>query len=209
MGLFHPFKFLRPTGRAGPSRCGAQCKTWARGLSEQWFYDVIAFSQPCYDRGRAQIYRAALTRELSTFANVRDESCSFWRERSLLTMKFIWRFYRILKGEVYPAKMNSLPKHHGAGPQRRGAQFSCISCLGLRSALPTGFLKPFVLQIPLSLLILLNDKAVCTQIGLQIAAETSLCLAQYSICAILEGSLSVRDVHDFIQLIVPKNLLSF
>jgi len=27
--------------RAGPSRCGAQCKTWARGPSEQWFYDVI------------------------------------------------------------------------------------------------------------------------------------------------------------------------
>jgi len=33
------------------------------------------FSQPCYDRGRAQIYSAALTRELSTFANVREEIC--------------------------------------------------------------------------------------------------------------------------------------
>ena len=30
------------------------------------FYDVIAFSQPCYDRGRAQIYSKKLTRELST-----------------------------------------------------------------------------------------------------------------------------------------------
>jgi len=33
------------------------------------------FSQPCYHRGRAQIYSAALTRELSTFANVREEIC--------------------------------------------------------------------------------------------------------------------------------------
>ena len=49
------------TRRAGPSRCRAQCKTWARGPmqdlsagpSEQWFYDVIVFSQPCYDHGRA------------------------------------------------------------------------------------------------------------------------------------------------------------
>jgi len=55
-------------GRAGPSRCGAQCKTWARGPmqdlgarpSEQWFYGVIVFSQPCYDRGRAQIYSTEL-----------------------------------------------------------------------------------------------------------------------------------------------------
>jgi len=31
------------------------------------------FIQPCYDRGGAQIYRAELTRELSTFANVREE----------------------------------------------------------------------------------------------------------------------------------------
>jgi len=86
-------------------------------------------------RGRAQIYTAALTRELSTFANVRDEICSFWRERSLLTMKFIWRFYWIIKRKVYLAKMNNLPKHHGAGPQRRGAQCSCIGCIGLRPAL--------------------------------------------------------------------------
>ena len=32
--------------RAGPSRYGARCKTEARGPSEQWFYDVIAFRQP-------------------------------------------------------------------------------------------------------------------------------------------------------------------
>jgi len=34
--------------RVGPGSCGAQCKTWARGLSEQRFYDLIVFSQPCY-----------------------------------------------------------------------------------------------------------------------------------------------------------------
>jgi len=118
--------------RAGPSRCGAQCKTLAWGPSEQWFYDVIVFSQQCYDSGRAQICSAALTRELSTFANVREEICQFWRERSLLTTKFIWRFYWFLKRKVYLAKMNNLPTHHGAGPQRRGAQCSCI---GLRPAL--------------------------------------------------------------------------
>jgi len=110
--------FCRPilVTRAGPSRCGAQCKTWARGPSEQWCYDVIVFSQACYDRGRTKICSTALTRELSTFANVREEICLFWRERSLLTMKFIWRFYWILKRKVYLAKMNNLPKHHGAGP---------------------------------------------------------------------------------------------
>ena len=86
--------------RAGPSRCGAQCKTYVWGPSEQWFYDVIGFSQTCYDRGRAQMWTTALTRELSTFANVREEICWFWRERSLLTMKFIWRFCWILKSKV-------------------------------------------------------------------------------------------------------------
>jgi len=51
------------------------------------------FSQPYYDRGRAQIYSKALTPKLSTFANVREEIQNFWRERSLLTIKFIWQFY--------------------------------------------------------------------------------------------------------------------
>jgi len=44
-----------------------------QGPSEQRRYDVIVFSQPCYDRGRAQIYSKALIRELTTFANVREE----------------------------------------------------------------------------------------------------------------------------------------
>ena len=119
---------------ARPGR-GPQCKNKARGSSEQWFYDVVVFSQPYYDRGRAQIYSAALTRELSTFPIVRDEICLFWLECSLLTKKFIWRFYWIIKRMVYLAKVNNLPKHHGAGPQRRWAQCSCIGCIGLRPAL--------------------------------------------------------------------------
>jgi len=44
----------------------------------------------------------------------------------------------------YPAqgvsgKMNNLPKHHARGPQRRGAQCSCIGCIGLRPALLFNF----------------------------------------------------------------------
>jgi len=35
----------------------------------------MMFSQQCYDRGRAQICSTALTRELITFANVREEIC--------------------------------------------------------------------------------------------------------------------------------------
>jgi len=31
-------------------------------------------------------------------------------------MKFIWRLYWILKRKVYLAKVNNLPKHHGAEP---------------------------------------------------------------------------------------------
>jgi len=34
--------------RAGPSMCGVQCKTKARGLTEQWCYYIIVLSQPCY-----------------------------------------------------------------------------------------------------------------------------------------------------------------
>jgi len=52
-----------------------------------------------------------------------------------VTLKFMWRFHWILKRKVYLVKMNHLPKHNGAGPQRRGAQCSCIGCIGLRPAL--------------------------------------------------------------------------
>jgi len=83
LGISVPLWSSVVPSRAGPSRCGAQCKTWARGPMqdlcagppEQWFYDVIVFSQPCYDRGKAQICSTALTRESSTFANVREEIC--------------------------------------------------------------------------------------------------------------------------------------
>jgi len=46
-------------------------------------------------------------------------------------MKFIWHVYLILKGKVYLAKMNNLPKHEAR------AQCSCIGCIGLRPALRT------------------------------------------------------------------------
>jgi len=42
----------------------------------------------------------------------------------------------ILVHKEYLAKINNLPKHHGAGPQRRWAQCSRIGCIGLRPALP-------------------------------------------------------------------------
>jgi len=41
----------------------------------------------------------------------------------------------ILVRKEYLAKINNLPNHHGAGPLRRGAQCSCIGCIGLRPAL--------------------------------------------------------------------------
>ena len=76
------------------------------------------FSRPCYDRGRVQICSTALTRELNTFANVREEICWFWRGRSLLTMKFIWRYYWILKRKVYLAKWIIFPNIMVRGPMQ-------------------------------------------------------------------------------------------
>jgi len=112
--------------------CAEPMKDQGRGPSEQCFYEVIVFSQPCYDRGRAQICSTALTREWSTFANFRKEICWFWRERFLLTVKCIWHFYWILKRKVYLAKWIICPNTMARGPRRCGAQCSCI---GLRSAL--------------------------------------------------------------------------
>jgi len=52
---------------------------WYRAVTRKsslgLFYDVMVFSQPCYDCGRAQICRTALARELSAFSNVREEIC--------------------------------------------------------------------------------------------------------------------------------------
>ena len=59
--------------RAGPFRCGAQSKTKARDPSEQWFYDVIVFSQPCSTTMVGRTCKA-LARELSMFANRRNAS---------------------------------------------------------------------------------------------------------------------------------------
>ena len=49
-------------------------------------------------------------------------------------MKFIWRFYWILKRKVYLADMNNLPKHHGAGLNTAASVASaygrpCVSAL--------------------------------------------------------------------------------
>ena len=68
----------------------------------------------------------AHTRELSTFANV--------RRSSLLTMKFTTEFS---SARCIWQKWATCPNkhHHGAGPQRSGAQCSCIGCIGLRPAL--------------------------------------------------------------------------
>jgi len=42
------------------------------GPSEQWFYDVIVFSQPCYMTMVERRYRAS-ARELRKLANVRQK----------------------------------------------------------------------------------------------------------------------------------------
>jgi len=55
---------------AGPEKCGAQCKTWRGAPLDQWFYDIIVFSQPCCATVEERSYKA-LPQELSTFANVR------------------------------------------------------------------------------------------------------------------------------------------
>jgi len=41
------FRSPRDASRAGRSRWGAKCKSLVRDSSEQWFCDVIVFSQPC------------------------------------------------------------------------------------------------------------------------------------------------------------------
>ena len=56
---------------SGPALAGAgPMQDLGAGPSEQWFHDVIVFSQPCYTT-IAERRHKALLRELSTFANVR------------------------------------------------------------------------------------------------------------------------------------------
>ena len=107
--MLQPGPALADAGPNARIRCGAP-------LSSD--YHVIVFSQPCYDRGRAQIGNSlVLTRAF--FVN---------NEISMT-------FQLNSQGKVYLANMNNLPKHHGAGHQRRGAQCSCIGCIGVRPAL--------------------------------------------------------------------------
>ena len=54
-------------------------------------------------------------------------------------MKFIWRFFWILKRTVYLAKWIIYPNTMARGSQRSGAQCSCIGCIGLRPALARVF----------------------------------------------------------------------
>jgi len=42
-------------------------------------------------------------------------------------MKFLWRFYWILKRKVYLVKMNILPKHRAAGPPRGAGPIAAAS----------------------------------------------------------------------------------
>jgi len=58
-------------------------------------------------------------------------------EFGLTEVYCISHLYWILERKEYLGKMNNLPKHHCAGPQRCGAQCSCIGCIGLRLALET------------------------------------------------------------------------
>jgi len=59
----------RPLHMRGPMQGLGAGPLWAV------IYEVIVFSLLCYNRGGAQIYSTALTQELSTFANVREEIC--------------------------------------------------------------------------------------------------------------------------------------
>jgi len=65
---------VRPTliRQAWPALRGAEPNARPRRGAplEQWFYDVIVFSQPCYTTMAERRYKA-LPQELSTFANVR------------------------------------------------------------------------------------------------------------------------------------------
>jgi len=105
-----------------------------RGPSEHWFYDVIVFSQTCYDRGRAQICSTPLTRKLSTFANVRGNLLVL-TGAFFVSSEIYMPFLVNSQAQGVSGKIKNLPKHHGVGPQRRGAQCSCIGCIGFRPAL--------------------------------------------------------------------------
>jgi len=70
----------------------------------------------------------------SVFIELEEIYRSFKRDNHLVTMTFK-SLATILERKEHQAKMNNLSNHHGAGPLRRGAQCSCIGCIGLRPAL--------------------------------------------------------------------------
>jgi len=92
------------------------------------FYDVIVFNQPCYDRGRARIYSAALTRELSAFANVR------YRGNLLFLTSAFFDNNEICLTFLLNSRAQGVSGKNEQSTQTplRGAQCSCI---GLRPAL--------------------------------------------------------------------------
>jgi len=62
------FHAVHTNGQIGHTCVGPQKLRWPRA-------PALHKSVPGYDRGRAQIYNAALTRDLNTSAIVREEIC--------------------------------------------------------------------------------------------------------------------------------------
>jgi len=87
------------------------------------------FSQPWYDRGRALIYSAALTRELSTFVNVRGNLLVLTRG-VFVNNEIYMAFLLNSQAQVVSGK-----NEQSTQTQWRGAQCSCIGCICLRPVL--------------------------------------------------------------------------
>ena len=119
-------------------------------------------------------------------------------------MKFIWRLYWILKRKVYLAKMNNLPKHHSAGPQKCGAQCSCIGCIGLRPALPDVTISCEVLVVIMRVSVLDQTKRCCP-LGLD-HGTVNRCNYCKAIIAKLQSSSTVQAAFAwyFVENIFPK-----
>jgi len=70
--------------------------------------------------------------------------------RALLANNEIHKPYLLnSRAQGVSEKKNNLPKHHGAGPQRRGVQYSCNGCTVLRPALPRCHGPRLLVAIPL------------------------------------------------------------
>jgi len=88
------------------------------------------FSQPCYDRGRAQICSTALTRELSTFAK-RSRGNLLVLNRAFFVNNVIYMAF-LLNSQ---AQGVSSKNEKSTQTPWRGAKCSCIGCIGLRPSL--------------------------------------------------------------------------